>query len=142
MNAKDQDTDESVYEFVCEPCGVAELRTLTARNEVPECGCGSPLSPVARMGDCLPERDVCGEALLDECCQEPAAGADEYGPICGGGPSPEETSAPEPEYGCLDHPHVEPNCPFCAIRQQRPSQHRLWCAAFLGRECNCGDERR
>jgi hypothetical protein len=33
--------------------------------------------------------------------------------------SPDETSAPEPEYGSLDHPHVEPHCPFCAIRQQQ-----------------------
>lgn len=43
----------------------------------------------------------------------------------------------EPEYLPLDHPHVEPNCSFCAARQA-PMQHRLWCAIYFLRNCNCG----
>ncbi len=141
MNPKDQDTGDSVHEFVRERCRVTELRTLTTRNEVPECGGGSPLSPIARVGDSSAEPDMWGEALLDEFCQESTPFADRYeGPSLGlwEGRSRDETSVPEPEYGSLDHPHVEPNCPFCAIRQQRPRQHRLWCAVSVRRECNCG----
>ncbi len=37
----------------------------------------------------------------------------------------------------LDHPHSEPNCSFCAARQT-PMQHRLWCAIYFLRNCNCG----
>ena len=43
----------------------------------------------------------------------------------------------EAEYLPLDHPHTEPNCSFCAVRQT-PMQHRLWCAIYLLRNCNCG----
>jgi hypothetical protein len=37
----------------------------------------------------------------------------------------------------LDHPHTEPRCSFCAARQT-PMQHRLWCAIYFLRNCNCG----
>jgi len=37
----------------------------------------------------------------------------------------------------LDHPHSEPNCSLCAARQT-PMQHRLWCAIYFLRNCNCG----
>ena len=43
----------------------------------------------------------------------------------------------EAEYLPLDHPHAEPNCSFCAVRQA-PMQHRLWCAIYFLRNCNCG----
>ena len=43
----------------------------------------------------------------------------------------------EAEYLPLDHPHTEPNCSFCAVRQA-PMQHRLWCAIYFLRNCNCG----
>jgi hypothetical protein len=143
MSPKDQDTDDSVYEFVCERCGVTDLRALSARNDVPECGCGSRLSPVARMGDSSPERDVCGEAFLGELCRESTPFADRCeGPSLGVGEgSRDGTSAPEPEYGSLNHPHVEPNCPVCAVRRQRPRQHRVWCTVFFTSKCNCGYER-
>jgi DNA-binding response OmpR family regulator len=42
-----------------------------------------------------------------------------------------------PEYLPLDHPHTEPNCSFCSVRQTS-MQHRLWCAIYLLRNCNCG----
>lgn len=37
----------------------------------------------------------------------------------------------------LDHPHSEPSCGFCAARKA-PMQHRLWCAIYFLRNCNCG----
>ena len=37
----------------------------------------------------------------------------------------------------LDHLHTEPSCSFCAARQA-PMQHRLWCAIYSLRPCNCG----
>ncbi len=43
----------------------------------------------------------------------------------------------EAEYLPLDHPHTEPECSFCAARRT-PMQHRLWCAIFFLRNCNCG----
>ena len=43
----------------------------------------------------------------------------------------------EPEPLSLDHPHSEPNCSFCAVREA-PMQHRLWCAIYFLRSCNCG----
>jgi DNA-binding response OmpR family regulator len=43
----------------------------------------------------------------------------------------------ETEYLPLDHPHTEPHCSFCAVRQT-PMQHRLWCAIYFLRNCNCG----
>jgi hypothetical protein len=145
MNPKDQDPADSVYEFVCVDCGVTERRRLTAGNEVPECGCGSPLWPVARLGDSSAEPDVCGEAFLDKFRQESTPPADRHEGSSLGlaeGGSRDKTSAPEPEYGSLDHPHVEPNCPFCAMRQHRPSQHRVWCTVFFTGECDCGYQRR
>jgi hypothetical protein len=48
-----------------------------------------------------------------------------------------EVESEEAEYLPLDHPHAEPNCSFCAIRQI-PMQHRLWCAIYFLRNCNCG----
>jgi DNA-binding response OmpR family regulator len=48
-----------------------------------------------------------------------------------------EVASEEAEYLPLDHPHTEPNCSFCAVRQ-RPMQHRLWCAIYFLRNCNCG----
>jgi hypothetical protein len=66
------------------------------------------------------EQDVCGENFLNEFCEEHEAA---------------------PDFVPLDHPHTEPRCEFCAVRQQqRPSQHRLWCSVFLVRVCNCGYE--
>jgi hypothetical protein len=43
----------------------------------------------------------------------------------------------EPDDVALDHPHESPNCAFCAARQA-PMQHRLWCAIYFLRNCNCG----
>ncbi len=142
---KSQDPDDSVYEFVCVRCGVTEPLTLTSRNEAPRCRCGSPLSPIALVADTLADLDVCGEAFLNEIGQESRPLNDRYDGLYlvqGRGGHPDGTTAEEPEYSPLDHPHVEPHCQFCAIRQQRPSQHRLWCRVFLFRECNCGYERR
>ena len=34
-------------------------------------------------------------------------------------------------------PITEPQCAFCAARQT-PIQHRLWCAIYFLRNCNCG----
>jgi hypothetical protein len=42
-----------------------------------------------------------------------------------------------PEYLPLDHPHTEPTCSFCVARRA-PTQHRLCCAIFFMRVCNCG----
>ncbi len=49
-----------------------------------------------------------------------------------------EVEGEEAEYPPLDHPHTEPNCSFCAIRRHTPMQHRLWCAIYFLRNCNCG----
>jgi hypothetical protein len=61
-------------------------------------------------------------------------------PICGCG-SPlsviGEVESEEAESLSLDHPHTEPSCPFCVARQT-PMQHRLWCAIYFLRNCNCG----
>jgi len=142
---KDQDPDGGVYEFVCVRCAVTESLTLTSCNEVPQCCCGFPLSPIALVADTSADRDVCGEAFLNEFCQESSPPNDRYDGLClvqGRGGHLEEDTDEEPGYSPLDHPHVEPYCQFCAIRQQRSSQHRLWCGVFLFRECNCGYERR
>jgi hypothetical protein len=48
-----------------------------------------------------------------------------------------EVESEEAEYLPLDHPHTEPNCSFCAVRQA-PMQHKLWCAIYFLRTCNCG----
>ena len=48
-----------------------------------------------------------------------------------------EVESEDAEYLPLDHPHTEPNCSFCAVRQT-PMQHRLWCAIYFLRNCNCG----
>ena len=142
---KDQDPDGGVYEFVCVRCGITESLTLTSCNEVPQCRCGSPLSPIALVADISADRDVCGEAFLNEFCQESRPPNDRYDGLClvqARGGHPGEATDEEPEYSPLDHPHVEPHCQFCVIRQQRSSQHRLWCRVFLFRECNCGYEQR
>lgn len=136
---KNQDAEHGVYEFVCVRCGVTEFLTLAAPSPAPRCRCGVPLEPIARVGDCPADGDVCGEAFLDELCERPPAGYYQGPSLVEGQVGyPEEPSGEEPEYGCLDHPHVEPRCQFCAIRQQRPNQHRLWCAVFAFRECSCG----
>ena len=49
-----------------------------------------------------------------------------------------EVAGEEAEYLPLDHPHTEPNCSFCAVRRHTPMQHRLWCAIYFLRNCNCG----
>jgi hypothetical protein len=54
MSLKDHGTGESVYEVVCERCGVTERPTL--KNELPECGCGSPLWPLTSECNSGPER--------------------------------------------------------------------------------------
>ena len=38
----------------------------------------------------------------------------------------------------LDHPHAGSDCEFCAARRA-PLQHRLCCAIYLQRHCNCGN---
>ena len=38
----------------------------------------------------------------------------------------------------LDHPHQGSGCAFCVARRA-PMQHRLWCAIYLQRHCNCGN---
>jgi hypothetical protein len=48
-----------------------------------------------------------------------------------------EVESEDAEYLPLDHPHTEPNCSFCAVRQTA-MQHRLWCAIYFLRNCNCG----
>jgi hypothetical protein len=48
-----------------------------------------------------------------------------------------EVESGEAEYLPLDHPHTEPNCSFCAARQM-PMQHRIWCAIYFLKNCNCG----
>jgi hypothetical protein len=48
-----------------------------------------------------------------------------------------EVENEEAESLSLDHPHTEPSCSFCAARQT-PIQHRLWCAIYFLRKCNCG----
>ncbi len=48
-----------------------------------------------------------------------------------------EVECEEAESLSLDHPHTEPDCSFCAARQA-PMQHRLWCAIYFLRNCNCG----
>ncbi len=144
---KSQDPDDGVYEFVCVRCGVTEPLTLTSRSKVPQCRCGSPLSPIALVADTSADRDrdMCGEAFLDEVCQESRPPDDRYDGLWlvqGPRGHPEEAIDKEPEYAPLDHPHLEPHCAFCAVRQQHFSQHRLWCRIFLFRECNCGREGR
>ena len=52
-----------------------------------------------------------------------------------------EAEREEAEYPPLDHPHTEPNCSFCAIRQTS-MQHKLWCAIYFLRNCNCGYDQR
>jgi hypothetical protein len=141
---KSQDPDDGLYEFACVRCGVSEVLTLTSRNEAPRCRCGSPLSAIALVADTSADQDVCGEAFLKNICQESKPLNNRYDGLClvqGRGGHPEDATDETPEYSPLDHPHVEPHCQFCAIRQQRSSQHRLWCRIFLFRECNCGYER-
>ena len=62
------------------------------------------------------------------------------GPVCDCG-SPlfaiGEVESEEAEYLPLDHPHTEPTCSFCMARQA-PMHHRLWCAIYFLRNCNCG----
>jgi len=48
-----------------------------------------------------------------------------------------EADGDEADAQSLDHPHTEPDCAFCAARQT-PIQHRLWCAIYFLRNCNCG----
>ena len=48
-----------------------------------------------------------------------------------------EVEKDEAEYLPLDHPHTEPNCSFCAVRQTS-MEHRLWCPIYFLRNCNCG----
>ena len=65
------------------------------------------------------------------------------GPVCTCGSSlvaiAEEGGSETPEYLPLDHPHTEPTCAFCMARLA-PTQHRLWCAIFSMRVCDCGLE--
>lgn len=48
-----------------------------------------------------------------------------------------EADEEDADYLPLDHPHTEPKCAFCEARQS-PMKHRLWCAIFFLRNCNCG----
>jgi hypothetical protein len=77
------------------------------------------------------EPEVCGEAFLDEGCRKPEKLRAES----------KDPSPITPEYLPLDHPHVEPDCGFCAARQA-PRLHRLWCGVFFVRGCDCGYESR
>jgi hypothetical protein len=36
----------------------------------------------------------------------------------------------------LDHSHTDPTCSFCAVHQTS-LQHKLWCAIYFLRNCNC-----
>jgi hypothetical protein len=98
---KDQDPDGGVYEFVCVRCGITESLTLTSCNEVPQCRCGSPLSPIALVADTSADWDVCGEAFLNEFCQESSPHNDRYDGLClvqGRGAHLEEDTDEEPGY--------------------------------------------
>ena len=48
-----------------------------------------------------------------------------------------EVEPEEVEQLSLDHHHQEPHCGFCEARRS-PMQHRLWCAIYFLRDCNCG----
>jgi hypothetical protein len=48
-----------------------------------------------------------------------------------------EVESEDAEYLSLDHTHTEPHCSFCAVRQTS-MQHKLWCAIYFLRNCNCG----
>ncbi len=48
-----------------------------------------------------------------------------------------EVESEEPDGLPLDHPHTGPTCSFCAVRQTS-MQHKLWCAIYFLRNCNCG----
>ena len=117
---KTQEPDQSVYEYVCARCGTSEFLTLASHTQVSHCRCGSPLAPISATVD----SSYRYEGL---CLVEGRAG---YA----------EDADEAPEYSSLDHPHVEPGCQLCAARQQRPNLHRLWCAVFFLRQCNCGYE--
>ncbi|HEV8436471.1 MAG TPA: hypothetical protein VGT40_00085 [Methylomirabilota bacterium] len=114
---KDEDLGEAVSEFICGRCGATDYLPLAAVDHVPRCRCGSPLSAGIAADS--------GYRYEGLCLVEGRAGY------------PDE-SRDGPEYVPLDHPHTEPHCEFCAARQQRPNLHRLWCAVFFLRECNCG----
>ena len=111
-----EDPEEGIREVVCERCGVTGFLDLTFTNQVSQCRCGSPV---------LGESNYRYEGL---CLVQGRLG------------DPEEDIDEEPEYGPLDHPHRVPSCDLCAARRQRPTRHRLWCAVFFRRECNCGSE--
>ncbi len=138
-----QDADEGVYEFVCVPCGTVKTLRLTSAGQVPDCRCGAPLSPITLLADSPTDPDMCGENFLNELCEEPRSldlRSEGLSHVNGPAGHPSETIHEMPEFAPLDHPHVEPDCQFCAARQQRPSQHRLWCAVFFLRQCSCGFE--
>ena len=48
-----------------------------------------------------------------------------------------EVESDDAECLSLDHTHTEPHCSFCAARDTS-MQHKLWCAIYFLRNCNCG----
>ncbi len=100
--SRNQGADGGVYEFVCVRCEVTESLMLTSRSKVPQCRCGSPLSPIALVADTSADRDrdVWGEAFLDEVCQEsrpPDDRCDGLWLVQGPRGHPEEAIDKEPE---------------------------------------------
>jgi hypothetical protein len=53
-------------------------------------------------------------------------------------PGTGESTSSDADDIALDHPHEGSGCAFCAARRA-PMQHRLWCAIYLQRCCNCGN---
>jgi hypothetical protein len=90
------------------------------------------------VGDPIPEDDD----QQDRFCKESAPPARYEGAPLVQGRIGYPTVFPDekPEYPPLDHPHAEPGCQFCAVRQT-PTPHKLWCAVFLAKGCDCGYER-
>ncbi|HET8576453.1 MAG TPA: hypothetical protein VFO18_05105 [Methylomirabilota bacterium] len=130
--AKGLEPDDCMFEFVCSRCGLSELLPLIEQADGRRCRCGLPLWPLAEARGISAPDDVCGEQFLDEL----------FGTSGRRDERPRGVEDEASEYIPLDHPHVEPRCAFCAVRQQQPSQHRLWCRVFLFRECSCGYDRR
>lgn len=139
LTPESDDQQAGPDEFACPNCGVLETITLTRTTSAPQCRCGARLQATRDPG---PPRalDVRGETVLDESCTASVPLPSRYegpGLVQGRGGFPEEATDEQPEYLPLDHPHTEPDCPFCAARQA-PTLHRLWCAVFFARDCNCG----
>jgi hypothetical protein len=140
--AKGLDSDGCLFEFVCSRCGVTELLPLVLDVDSPRCRCGFPLWPLAEARRMAAAEDICGERFLAEIFEERGPSAERPPLVQRRGEDAGVVVEADSDYGPLDHPHSEPHCGFCAVRQLHPSQHRLWCRVFLHRECSCGYDRR